>query len=264
MAEYGVEAPSAAIPKARAAALNALSLDDKLAEAHASLGVIAQNYDWDWPTSEKEFRRAIALDPNYATGHHWYAEHLALLGRFDEAFPEMQRALELDPLSLIMKADNGVFLYFARQNDRAIQQLLAVNEMEPEFARGHMIVFPYIASGRFDDALAALQHWQKTFGGNFWNTALEAEVQARAGRPTQALRDLAEVQRLGLTERVDPYCFIGPYVALGENDQAFKYLDEAIANHSPSLTGLKVDPIFDPIRRDPRLAVALQRIGLGE
>ena len=262
IAEYDIELPSEAIPKARAAALKALSLDDKLAEAHASLGVIAQNYDWDWQTSEKEFRRAIALDPNYATGHHWYAEHLALLGRFDEAFPEMQRALELDPLSLIMKADNGVFLYFARQNDRAIQQLLAVNEMEPDFSRGHMIVFPYMATGRFDDALAALQQWQKT-DKVYWNTALEAEVYARAGRTAEARRDLAEVLRVARTKRVDPYTFIGPYIALGENDQAFRYLDEAIANHSPSLTALKVNPIFDPIRRDPRFAVALQRVGLG-
>lgn len=260
IAEYGYDVPSVAIPKARAAALKALSLDDKLAEAHASLGVIAQNYDWDWQTAEKEFQRAIALDPNYATGHHWYAEHLALLGRFDEAFPEMQRALELDPLSVIMKADNGVFLYFARQNDRAIQQLLAVNEMEPEFARGHMIVFPYMETGRFDDALAALQSWQKT-SSSYRNITIEAEVYARAGRTAQARRDLAEGHRKERTERMDPFAYVGAYIALGENDLAFKYLEAAIANHSPSLTGLKVDPVYDPIRKDPRFAEALQRVG---
>jgi Tfp pilus assembly protein PilF len=114
MSAYDVAPPSELIPKARAAALKALELDEKLAEAHVSLALIAQNYDWDWQTSEKEFRRAIALDPNYATAHHWFAEHLALLGRFDQAFSEMQRARQLDPLSLIMQVDNGVFLYFSR------------------------------------------------------------------------------------------------------------------------------------------------------
>jgi Tfp pilus assembly protein PilF len=120
--------PSERIPKARAAARKALQLDEKLAEAHVSLALITQNYDWDWQTSEKEFRRAIALDPR----------HLASLGLFDEAFPEMLRAGALDPLSLIMQLDNGVFLYHSRQYDRAIQQFRAILDLDPHFTRAHI------------------------------------------------------------------------------------------------------------------------------
>ena len=119
--------------------------------------MIAQDYDWDWQTAEKEYRRAIELDPNYATGHHWYAEHLAFLGRFDEALPEMRRAIQLDPLSLIIQADNGVFLYYSRQYEPAIAQFRAVLEMEPNFPRANIIAFAYVQEGRYADALADLE-----------------------------------------------------------------------------------------------------------
>jgi tetratricopeptide (TPR) repeat protein len=108
------------LSKSRAAAQRALELDGSLAEPHASLGLLAMNYDWDWPTSEREHRRAIELNPNYATAHHWYAEYLAAVGRFDEALTEINRAHELDPLSLILNTDVGKILYFGRNNDQAI------------------------------------------------------------------------------------------------------------------------------------------------
>jgi tetratricopeptide (TPR) repeat protein len=114
-ASYGFVMPKTFMPKARAAALRAIELDESLAEAHTSLASVAQNYDWDWSTAEKEYRRAIALNPNYATAHHWYAECLALQGRFDEAFSEIGKARELDPLSLIIAADYGAILYFSRR-----------------------------------------------------------------------------------------------------------------------------------------------------
>src|SRR3984957_19619667 len=157
MAEYYLGPPDELIPKARAATLKALSLDEQSAEAHASLALIAQNYDWDWQTAEKEFRRAIELDPNYATGHHWYAEHLAFQARFAEAFAEMQRALKLDPFLLIMKTNRVVFLYFSRQYGRSIEQFREVLEIDPDFLRSHMIVFPVLQSGRSDGALGELE-----------------------------------------------------------------------------------------------------------
>jgi Tfp pilus assembly protein PilF len=121
------------MPRARAAARRALEIDEAVPKAHTALGFIAENYDWDWPTAEREYRRAIQLNPNDATAHHWYAECLALQGRFDEAFPEMERARQLDPLSLIIAADNGAILLFSRQYDRAIDQFRALREMEPNF-----------------------------------------------------------------------------------------------------------------------------------
>jgi tetratricopeptide (TPR) repeat protein len=262
MAEYYVEPPDRLIPKARAAALKALSLDERSAEAHASLALIAQNYDWDWQTADQEFRRAIELDPNYATGHHWYAEHLAFEGRFDEAFAEMQRALQLDPLSLIMKADLGVFYYFARQYDRAIAQLHEVMEMEPTFSRAHMIVFPYLETGRADEALADIEARKKA-GVNFWLLSQEGQVYARTNRVELAQRALEEAKKSAPKESTDPMAFVGAYVALKDDNRALAYLNEAVAQHSPGLTSLKVDPMFDPLRSDARFQAILSRVGLG-
>jgi len=140
MSSYGFAPAAELIPKARSAALRALELDERLAEAHTSLALISVNYDWDWETAEKEYRRAIQWDPNYATAHHWYAEFLGLQGRFEEAFAESERARQLDPLSLIIAVDHAVVLYFARQYDRAIAQFRAVIAAEPNFPRAHMIL----------------------------------------------------------------------------------------------------------------------------
>jgi TolB-like protein/DNA-binding winged helix-turn-helix (wHTH) protein len=261
IAEYNVAPPDEVIPKARAAALKALSLDDQLAEAHASLALIAQNYDWDWPTAEKEFRRAIELDPNYATGHHWYAEHLAFEGRFDEAFAEMNRALKLDPLSLIMKADQGMFLYYSRQYDRAIAQMHEVLEMDPDFSRAHMIVFSYLESGKMDEALAEIGSWKGAQFG-FWTPSLEVEVYTRANRPGEARRAMEELKQSAAKRDVDPVAFVRAYIALKDYESAFVWLTAAVARHSPTLTSLKVDPVYDPIRSDPRFQVVLRRVGL--
>jgi TolB-like protein/DNA-binding winged helix-turn-helix (wHTH) protein/Tfp pilus assembly protein PilF len=133
--------------KARAAALRALEIDESLPEAHTALALIVQNYDWDWQTAEKEYRRAIELNPNYATAHHWYAEHLTWLGRFDEAFRESERARQLDPLSMIIAADNGVILYSSRQYDRAIEKFRSVLAMEPNFSRTGMVINAYVEIG---------------------------------------------------------------------------------------------------------------------
>ena len=263
MAEYYLGPPDELIPKARAATLKALSLDEQSAEGHASLALIAQNYDWDWQTAEKEFRRAIELDPNYATGHHWYAEHLAFQGRFAEAFAEMQRALQLDPLSLIMKTDRAVFLYYARQYDRSIEQFREVLEMDPDFVRAHMIVFPILQSGRSDEALAELEDWKKSRYG-FWGSLLEAQVFGSTNRTAQAKRALEDLEQAAQRERVDPLVLAEGYLALKDYDRTVEYLNQAVAKHSPGLPSLKVDPIYDPLRSDPRFQAILQRIGLGE
>ncbi|HEY0701593.1 MAG TPA: winged helix-turn-helix domain-containing protein [Candidatus Acidoferrales bacterium] len=264
MAEYSSAAPAEVIPKARVAALKALSLDERLPEAHASLALIAQNYDWDWQTADKEFRRAIELDPNYATGHHWYAEHLAFEGRFDEAFAEIARAMQLDPLSLIMKADNAVFLYFAGQYEKSIAQFREVLQMDPEFPRSRMVVFAYVEAGRNDEALAEIEKWkrQRLRG---WTDSPAAYVYARTGHAAEARRELADLNALEKKKiHQDPLDYVQPYVALKEYDQAFAYLDKAVAEHSPGLTSLKVNPSFAPVRRDARFQAVLKRIGLGE
>jgi TolB-like protein/DNA-binding winged helix-turn-helix (wHTH) protein len=261
MSEYDVAPPRDVIPKARAAALKALDLDEKLAEAHASLALIAQNYDWDWQTADKEFRRAIVLDPNYATGHHWYAEHLALLGRFDEAFPEMQRARQLDPLSLIIQTDNAVFLYFSRQYDPAIAEFRVIMAIDPNFPRLHVIEGAYVQQGRFDEALADLGNWRRSDRRTYWTWTMEAYIRGRAGHPAEARRALQHVQSFD-PRTIDPFAMATPYVGLGDKDSAFAWIDKAVANHSPGLTAIKVDPTFDLLRSDPRFKVLLIRTGL--
>src|SRR5260370_5087426 len=142
--------------KARGAATGALQIGDRLAEAHSSLALIAELYDWDWQTAEKEFRRAIELDPNYATAHHWYAEYLGNQGRFDEAFAESERARRLDPLSLIIAADNGAILYFSRQYAPAIEKFRALLDMEPNFPRAHMVDSAHLQTATYTAAPAHL------------------------------------------------------------------------------------------------------------
>jgi len=151
------------IPKARAAALRALEIDGNSAEAHTSLALIAENYDWDWQTAEKEFRRAIELDPNYATAHQWYAEYLGFQARFAEALAESKRARQLDPLSLIIVTDDCALRYFSGQYDRAIQQLLAVLEMEPNFSRAHyLLIAAYVEKGQFEHALSHIEDLRRS------------------------------------------------------------------------------------------------------
>ena len=251
------------IPKARAAVQRALELDDRLPEAHTALAVIAQNYDWDWATAEKEYRRAIQLNPNYATGHHWYAECLALQGRFGEAFPEIESARQLDPLSLIIAADYGAILYFSRQYDRAIEQFRGVLDMEPNFPRAHMLVWAYMQKGLFADALTDAEEWRVRDDSQPWNWAMIAYASGRSGDQGRAKLALERLEQLGKHRTLDSLSFAVAYIGVGNNDEAFAWLEKAYAEHSSSLTALKVDPTYDPLRSDPRFQELVRRVGLG-
>ena len=249
-------------PQARAAALRALELDGNLAEAHTALALIVQNYDYDWQTAEKEYRRAIELNPNYATAHHWYAEHLALLGRFDEALRESERARELDPLSLIIAVDNGQILYFSRQYDRAIQQFRAVSEMEPNYPRSHIVNFAYVERGMFAEALADIETWRQQ-GPSPWMWSVLAYIYGRAGQQQEAQRALDKLLEMNRRQQVGPAAFVSAYIGMGNKEQAFIWLEKAYSQHA-NLTTLKVDPIYDPLRGDPRFQDLLRRVGLAQ
>ena len=249
------------MPQARTAALRALELDGNLAEAHTALALIVQNYDYDWQTAEKEYRRAIELNPNYATAHHWYAEHLALLGRFDEALRESERARELDPLSLIIAVDNGQILYFSRQYDRAIQQFRAVGEMEPNYPRVHIVNFSYVERGMFAEALADIKTWRQ-MGDSPWMWSVLAYIYGRAGQQPEAQRALDKLLELNRRQQIGPPALIWAYIGMGNKEQAFIWLEKAYSQHA--IITLKVDPIYDPLRSDPRFQDLLRRVGLGQ
>jgi TolB-like protein/DNA-binding winged helix-turn-helix (wHTH) protein/Tfp pilus assembly protein PilF len=261
MSSYDVLPPEAAMPEARAAAQSAIKLDDGLAEAHVSLAVIAQNYDWDWNTAEKEYRRAIELDPNYATAHHWYAEELALTGKFDEAFGEIERARQLDPLSLIIAADRGAILYFSRQYAPAVAQFNSVLEMEPNFLRAHLVIFAYTQQGDYANASAALDRARKT-NESAWSPALEIYLLGRSGKLPEARQHLEKFKNMNWPPSQVAVPMAVAYIGTGENTQAVAWLEKAYAVHSASLTAIKVDPTYDPLRSDPRFKDLLRRVGL--
>jgi TolB-like protein/DNA-binding winged helix-turn-helix (wHTH) protein/Tfp pilus assembly protein PilF len=264
MSSYSIASPNEIMPKARAAALRALQIDDTLAEAHTSLALITENYDWDWQTAEKEYRRAIQLDPNYATAHQWYAEYLTWLGRFDDAFRESERARQLDPLSLIIATDYGASLYFSRQYDRAIDEFHTVLAMEPSFPRANMVMFAHVEKGMFAEALDDIEKWRRIDDTPYlW--AEQAYVYGRSGQQEQArhaLKKFEEWNRRG-QPRPTPEILLA-YIAVNRKDEALAWLQKASVEHSSVLITIKVEPAFDPLRSDPRFRALLHRVGLTE
>jgi TolB-like protein/DNA-binding winged helix-turn-helix (wHTH) protein len=250
------------IPKSRAAALKALQLDDGLAEAHTSLALISEQYDWNWRTAEHEFQRAIELNPNNVTAHHWYAECLAFQGRFDDALAESERARQLDPLSLIIASDNGAILYFSRRYDRAIKRFRGVLEMEPNFGRAHLIVGAYEQNEDWADALAHIDDWRRMEDGP-WTWAWAVHVYGRAGRREDALRALEKLNESNQRWKLNaPALMSMAYAGMGDKDEAIAWLNQGLSEHSSAVVTLKVDPAYDPLRGDPRFEMLLRRVGL--
>jgi TolB-like protein/DNA-binding winged helix-turn-helix (wHTH) protein/Flp pilus assembly protein TadD len=260
IAGYSLIPQDQLIPKGRAAAQRALELDPGLAAAHTSMALIAQNYDWDWATAEHEYRRAIELDPNYATAHQWYAEFLSFMGRFEEAEAEIKRAQELDPLSLIIATDHGVILYYARKYDQSIQQLRNVLAKDPDFPHAHMIAAVYVERGMFSQALADASR----FPPSEWKSANLTYIYGRAGQPEKARAEYKKFLDQAKHHNLDPGPSISAALGVGNKEQAFARFQDAYAQHSPSLTSLKVNPIYDPLRSDPRFQDLMRRVGLSQ
>jgi eukaryotic-like serine/threonine-protein kinase len=265
---YSNQGTSAAAPpmevfaKAKDAALKALQIDDSLAEAHASLAWVMALYDWDWTGAAREFQRAIALNPNYATAHQWYGIVLWNTGRLDEAMTEERRALELDPLSTIINRNVGDVLLFQKQYDQAIEQYRRTLEIDPTFNSAlNNRALTYIQKGMFAEAIA---EYQKAAGRGGAPTQGLAYAYARAGRRAEAEQMLGRLQALSSERYVSAMTSARVYAGLGQTDQAFEWLEKAQADHSISAQtfGIKVDPTFDPLRSDPRFAELLRSINL--
>lgn len=251
------------MPKARAAALKAMEIDETLAEAHASLALVAESYDYDWQTAEKEYRRAIELDPAYATAHQWYGEYLSLLGRFPEALAESERARQLDPFSAIIATDHAAILLYSRNYDRAIEQAEAALEMQPSYSRAYSIlVSAKIDQGKFAEALADVQKWDKAERDEA-AMGFEAHIYGRMGKPAEARHALAKLKESlqssgGVNTAILPLAYTG----MDRKDEALRFLQEDYSQHSNAVLGLKVDPFYDSLRSDPRFQDLLHKVGL--
>lgn len=257
---YALVAQGPFIEKAREAAQKALSLDPRAADAHLALAVIAQNYDWDWKRAESEYRRAIELDPNNATAHHWYAEFLSFQGRFGEAFGEIERAEQLDPLSLIIKTDKGAIFLYARQYTQAIGQLKAVLRQDPRFGRAHLINLAYVETGRYEEAQRDVDQMRRDIP-SMAAEGYRGYILARKGDVRGAHAILTELrQRTG--SATDPIAVLAIECGLNEKDAAFASLERAYQLRSSAIPSLRVNPMYDSLRKDPRFTTLLKRAGL--
>ncbi|HYL10034.1 MAG TPA: protein kinase [Candidatus Acidoferrales bacterium] len=260
---YGELSPRETMPRAKAAAKRALEIDAALAEAQATLANIEWAYDWDAVTAEAEFRKALASNPNYASAHQWYAVYLSNHGRHEEAIAEILRARELDPLSPIIEANTGADYYYARQYDRAIEELKAAAERDPNFWVTHSILGQtYLAMGRTADATAELEKARSLPPESVRTRSMLGRAYAVAGRRAEAQRLVEELLSLSRKRYVSPAFIAIVYVGLGEKDKAFTWLEKAYADRSDWMTLLNTDPLFDPLRSDPRFQDLLRRAGL--
>ncbi|HEX8844485.1 MAG TPA: tetratricopeptide repeat protein [Pyrinomonadaceae bacterium] len=261
---YGVLPPRGAMTKARTAALRALEIDDKLAEAHTSLAHVKKWYEWDFFAGpETEYKRAIELNPNYATAYHWYGLHLAGMGRFDEAVAEMRRSLEIDPLSLISNANLGWILYVARQYDEAIEQLQKTLEMDPNFARARVYLGRvYLQKGMYAEAIRELQKAMTLLEGNNFVLAALGHAYGASGRRDEAQRVLDQLRERSKREYISAYDIARIYTGLGDKEQALRWLERAYEDKAAQLIWLKVDPQLDSLRSDLRFTDLLRRMNL--
>ena len=253
--------PRETFPKAKAAALKALEIDNTLAEAHTSLSLVRYLFDWEWSAAEEGFQRAIELNPNYATAYHWYGEYLVLSRRFDEGFEELIQAQALDPLSLPINADIGQYYFFTRQYERAVEQLRSALELEPNFVRALALLgWTFEQMGRFDEAIANFEQATALSGSRTLIVAGLGHAHAVSGNRAEALKILAALKEQSSRSYVSPYEIAVIHAALQENEQAFAFLEEACDDHSVWLSWLEVDPRLDTLRDDVRFENLLARV----
>jgi len=259
--QYEVMTPKEAFPKAKAAAIQALELDSALGEAHTSLAFVLDGFDWDFDSAGKEFQRAIELKPGYATAHHWYAWHLSMLGRYDEAIAEMRKAENLDPLSLIINSDLAELLVIAHSYDESIRQSRKTIEMDPNFALAHnQLAQAYLQKHMYDEAVAELQKAVQLSGGSPTCIANLARAYVAAGKRSEAVKLLGDLKKRSSPGYSNASEIAVIYASLGDMDQAMNWLEKAYEERfNPSIL---LRPGFDPLRSDSRFQSLVHRIGL--
>ena len=263
LGEYGNIPRKELYPKAEAAVYKALEIDNRLAEVHTSLASLLMLSKWDWVNSEKEFKLALELNPNYATAHHWYSQWFLSMGKLKESLRMISRAAELDPVSQAILKDQGLALYYNRQYDSAIEIARKTLELDPNYAAAHRLLsLAYQGKELFDEAIAENQNWGTLTGNKVETTVALAQLYAASGKREHAKRliEVLEKDKLVIDQVYRGLALV--YAALGENDIAFKWLEKSFERHEESLLSLKVDPKADPLRSDPRFIALLKKIGV--
>src|SRR5208282_4336417 len=253
-----------ALSGAKKAALKAIELDDALAEPHASLAFIAETYEWDWPAAEREYKRALELNPGYAQAHNWYGGYLTYTGRFNEGVAEAMRARELDPLSLPVNNALAGRLLAAGRYDEALRQVQTTLELDEHFAPAHQTLgWVYLHGGKQDDAIREFQDALELAGDADTDIQLDLGfAYAVSGRPDEARRILTNLHRLHQQGIVPAASLAVLHGALGESNEAFVWLEKAYQERDPQLTYLKAGRRFEPLREDPRFRQLVRRVGL--
>jgi tetratricopeptide (TPR) repeat protein len=260
--EYGVAPAKDSFPKAKAAAQKALTLDGALAEAHTSLAYCLALYEWNWRAAEREYRRALELNPGYATAHQWYGECLTIQGRTEEGIAHLSRAQEIDPLSLIIRSVAGWTFYNARQYDQAVELFQKTLAMDAHFVQARSFLgWTYAQKAFYPEAITEFQKARfvddnpEFLGGIGY-------VYAVSGQRADAQHVLAELEKISKRHHVSPCLMAFIHAGLGEKDQAFGWLEKAYQERSAWLVYAKVDPKYDNLRSDPRFSNLLRRVGL--
>ena len=263
LGDVGVTAipPKEAFSNAKTTVQKALELDETLAEAHTSLAHLRM-HDFDWSNAERGFKRALELNPNYATTLHWYALYLALRGRSQEAIATMKRALELDPVSLAINTDLGVLYYYARRYDQAIAQYHKTLEMDAGFVRAHItLVSAYAQKGMYQEAIDMFQK-AIDLSADRSKVAVLGRVYAQSGKKDESIKAIDELKLLSKQRYISPYSIALIYACLDEKNQAFDWLQRGYEEGVGDLIYLKVDPYLDNLRSDPRFIELLVKVGL--
>lgn len=254
--------PSEAWPKAKAAAMQALEIDDTLAEAHTSLALVKEHFEWDWAGADQEFKRALELNPNSAAAHHWYGDYLANMGRSDEGLRETKKAQELDPLSLIINTSLGWQLYLARQDEAAVDQLRKVLDIDAKFAPARRILEEvYAQMGKQKEAVAEREKILSLSGSPELAASIEEDF-AKSGYKGVLQSWLDGLTEISKRDYVSSYSIAQAYMRMGEREKTLDRLQKAYEEHDSGLVSVAVEPLFKPLRADPRFRDLLRRMRL--
>ncbi len=262
LGHYGFLPPREACPKAKEAAEKALEIDDKLAEAHTSLGRIKMHYDWDWDAAERELKKALELKPNYSTAQEWYSLYLMIMGRFDEAIKVAKQALELHPLSLIINAVLGGIYYFAGKNDEAIEQFQKTIEIDSKFSLTYLFQSGALAAqNRVEEAIESLKKLVFITAGSPFAMGYLGAGFAVAGQKDEAHKMLDQLNELSKKKYISPFYIAMIYVGLGDKDKLFEYLEKACEEKESFLAFINTWPLFDSLRSEPKFKAILKKMG---